>query len=123
MSESHCLVWRLSTPTCAIQELTKVPYTTSKLHKDVSKAQQERDMADTHEVLEYLTPRSPFCMNSTLHSIASVITADTTVNCDCAQQVGKKVLKGMVWKTTAQHTFKKKDHVVPFSNSNCDLAA
>ena len=90
-------------------------YTTSDQHKDVSKARQERDIADTLEVLEYLTPRSPFGGNSTLHSIALGITADATVHGDCAQQVGKKVLEG---KTTAQHTFKKKDQVCPLSNSN-----
>ena len=101
-----------------MQELTEVAYTTSDQHKDVSKARQERDMADTLEVIEYLTPRSPFGGNSTLHSIASGITADATVNCDCAQQVGKKVLKGMVGKTTTQHPFKKKDQVCPLSNSN-----
>ena len=49
----------------------------------LSKARQERDTADTIEVIEYLPPRSPFGGNSTLHSIASGITADATVNCDC----------------------------------------
>ena len=93
-------------------------YTTSDQHKDVSKARQERDMADTLEVLGYLIPRSPFGGNSTLHNIASGITADATVNCDCAQQVEKKVLEGMVRKTTAPYTFKKKDQVCPLSNSN-----
>ena len=107
MTESQRLVWLLSTPACvqvncAMQELTEVSYTPSDQHKDVSKARQERDMADTLEVLEYLTPRSPFGGNSTLHSIASGITADATVNCDCAQQVGGKVREGMVGKTTAQ---------------------
>ena len=44
------------------------------------------------------------------------------MNCDCAKKVGGKVggkvLEGMVGKTTAQHTFKKKDQVFPLSNSN-----
>ena len=61
----------------------QVSYTTSDQHKDVSKARQERDMADTLEVLEYQTPRSPFGGNSMLHSIASGITVDATVNCNC----------------------------------------
>ena len=103
MTESQCLVWLFSTPACASQELTEVSYTTSDQHKDVSKVRQERDMTDTIEVLEYLTPRSYFGGNSTLHSIASWITADATVNCDCVQQVGGNVLEGMVGKTTAQH--------------------
>ena len=43
MTESQRLVWQLSTPACAqvncaIQELTKVSYTTCDQHKDVSKA-------------------------------------------------------------------------------------
>ena len=101
---------------CAMQEPTEVSYTTSDQHKDVSKARQERDMAGTLEVLEYLAPISPFGENSTQHSIALGITADATVNCDCAQQVGKKVLEGMVGKTTTQHTFKKKG--IPLGNRN-----
>ena len=99
ITESQCLVWLLSTSACvqvncAMQELTEVSYTTSAQHKDVSKARQERDMVDTLEVLEYLTPRSLFGGNSTMHSIDSGITADAKVNCDSAQQVGKKVLEG-----------------------------
>ena len=123
MTESQRLMWLPSTPAyaqvnCTMQELTEVSYTSSGQHKNVSKARQDRDMANTLEVLEYLTPRSHFGGNSTLHSIASGITADATVNCDCAQQVDKKVLEGMVGKTTAQYTFKKKDQVFPLSNSN-----
>ena len=87
--------------------------TTSDQHQHVSKARQERDMADILEVIEYLTPRRPFGGNSMLHSIASGITADATVNCDCAQQVGEKVLEAMEGKTTAQHTFNKKYQVCP----------
>ena len=64
------------------------------------------------------TPRSHFGGNSTLYSIASGITADVTVNCDCAHQVGKRVLEGMVGITTVQHTLKKKDQVCYLSNSN-----
>ena len=65
MTVSLLFVWLLSTPVCAqvncaIQELTEVAYTTSDQNKDVSKARQRRDMADTLEVPEYLTPRSPF---------------------------------------------------------------
>ena len=109
MTEVQCLVWLLCSG--KLQELTEVSYTTSDLHKDVPKARQERDMVDTLNVLEYLTPRIPFGGNSILHSVASGFTADATVNCDYAQHVGKKVLEGMIGKTTAQHTFKEKDHV------------
>ena len=96
-------MWLLSTPACAqvnyaMQELTEVSYTTNDHYKDVSKALQERDMTDTLDVLGYLSPRSSFGENSTLHSIASGITAKATVNCECAQQVGKKVLEGIVGK-------------------------
>ena len=99
MTESRRLVRLLSTPACAhvncaMQELTEVSYTTSDHHNDVSKARQEMDIADTPEVLEYLTPISPVGGNSTLHSIASGNTADATVNCDCAQQG----LAGRYWK-------------------------
>ena len=63
MTESQRLVWLIATPACAqvyctIQELTEESYTKSDQHKDVSKARQEKDMADTLEVLEYRTRRS-----------------------------------------------------------------
>ena len=117
-TELQRLVWLLSTPACAqvncaMQKLTEVKYTTSDQHKDVSKARQDRYMADTLEVLVYLTPRGPFGRNLTLHSIVSGITADATVNCNCAQQVGGKVLEGMVGNPTAPHTSKKKAQVCP----------
>ena len=123
MTESQRLVWLLSTPACAqvncaMQDLTTVTYTSSEQHKDVSNARLERDMSDTLKVLEYMKPRSPFGENPTLHSIASGITADSAVNCDRAQQVGEKIQAGMVVKTIAQHTFKKKDQICPLSNSN-----
>ena len=69
MTESQRLVWLHSIPACsqvhyAMQELTKLSYTTSDQHKDVSKATQEMDMADTLDVLEYLPARSPLGGNS-----------------------------------------------------------
>ena len=113
MTESQRLVWLLSTPAgahvnCAMQELTEVSYTTSHQHNDVSKARQERYMTDTLEIIEYLTPRSPFGVNSTLHSIALRITADATLNCDCTTgwQEGTG-MNGREKHGTAQDTFKK----------------
>ena len=50
--------------------------------------------------------------NLTLHCIASGFTDDATVNGDGAQQVGKKVLEGMVGKTTA-HTHSRKNPDLP----------
>ena len=78
MTESQRLVWLLSTPACAqvncaMQEVTEVSYTTIDQHKNVLKARQERNMAYTLDVLDYVTPRRHFGGNSTLHSIASGI--------------------------------------------------
>ena len=47
-----------------------------------------------------------------MHSIASGIRADATINCDCTQHVGKKVLEGMAGKTTAGSSLPEAEFVI-----------
>ena len=56
MTETQRLVWCLSRPICAevndaMQQLTSVKYATSEQHKDLSKARQARDKADTNKLV------------------------------------------------------------------------
>ena len=87
-------------------------------HKDMSEPRQKKDMADTRELLNFLTPRDPFHENPTLHNIVTGVTADDTVNVDSAHTVGEKILNGMVGKSVAQYTFRKKDQAVTLGDSS-----
>ena len=93
MTETQRLVWLLSMKACsevnlAMQDLTTVNYMTSEQHniiseekkekvhhKDMSKARQRKDMADTGELLNFPIPRNVFNENPTLHNIVTGVTA------------------------------------------------
>ena len=54
MTETQRLIWLMSHPLCsevnsAMQQLTSINYSTSEQHKDMTKARQDKDMADTCE--------------------------------------------------------------------------
>ncbi len=85
MTDTHHPVWMLSANTCsevnlAMQELTPVNYMTSEQHIDMSASRHEKDMADTQKLIDFLTSRSPFHENTSLHSIITGFTADSTVS-------------------------------------------
>ena len=75
----------------AMQELTKVKYTTSEQHKDATSARQERDLTDTRKVIKLLIDRNPFNEDAgqSLHNIATGVVAHPSVNAEQAEQVGK----------------------------------
>ena len=82
----------MSHPLCsevnsAMQKLTSINYSTSEQHKDMTKARQDKDMADTCELLEFLESRNPFSENCNLRSIATGINADSKVNVDRARDI------------------------------------
>ncbi len=53
-----------------------------------------------------------------MHSIVTGVTADPTVNVKCAKEVGDNILKNMLGKSIAEHSFKKKEQVVTLSNNS-----
>ena len=123
MTETQRLVWLLSSTACAevnmaMQEFTSVTYMTSEQHKYISEARQTKDMKDTQEIITFLSTRSPFHEYSTLCNIATGVTADESVDVDCAKQVGDKILNNMMGKSVAQHSFKRKEQVVTLSVKN-----
>lgn len=123
MSETQRSVWLLSTPACAevnlaMQELTSVIYAPSEQHKEVSDARKEKDMADTKEILSFLTLRNPFHENPALHSLVTGVTAADSVNVDSALSVGEKILNDLDGKNVLQHSFRKKDQVVTLRSSS-----
>ena len=65
MTKTQRLVWCLSRPICAevndaMQQLTSVKYATSEQHKDLTKARQARDIADTSKLVSILAESKPF---------------------------------------------------------------
>ena len=60
MTETQRLVWLMPMPSCAevndaMQHLTGVMYHTSELHKETTKARQERDYKDTDVLTTFLS--------------------------------------------------------------------
>ncbi len=85
VTDTQHLVWLLSANACsevnvAMQELTSVNYMTSEQHIYMSASRHEKDMADAQKLIDFLTSRSPFHENTSLHSIITGVTADSTVS-------------------------------------------
>ena len=112
MSETQRNVWLLSMParaevTEAMQCLTGVRFETSEQHKDMGSTRQTRDVDDTLTLLDYLRNRSPFSHEPSLRSIASGLTAESSVNVEHSKNIGQKILNSMVGKQVEDFTFKK----------------
>ena len=59
MIKTQCLVWLMAHPVCAevnnaMQQLTGVQYNTSEHHKDLNTTRQEKYMADSCELIEFI---------------------------------------------------------------------
>jgi len=97
---------------------TEADYVTSDQHKDATPARQSRDDTDTRSLLDYLQHRNPFERDSSLQSIATGVTAESTVNADKAKEVGSKILQSTTGKNVSDFTFKKKDTVVTMDSKS-----
>ena len=96
----------------AMQELTGVNYDTGEQNKDMTHARQARDMRDTHNILNHLKERNPFCSDPSLRSISTGVHAHISVNVDQADTMGQNILENMEGQTTSDYTFKKKDQAI-----------
>ncbi|CAH3166903.1 unnamed protein product, partial [Porites lobata] len=106
MSETQRLVWLMSMPACAdinnsMQNLTGTNFLTSEQHKDTTKARKEHNQQDTNTIICYLSKRSPFDSESSLHNIATGVVADD-----------RKILASLTGKNAHEYAFHKKDQVV-----------
>ncbi len=72
-------------------------------------SRQEKDMTDTQKLIDFLTSRSPFYENTSLHSIVTGVTADPTVNVECAKEVGNNILNNMLGKALLNILLRKKN--------------
>lgn len=108
-SETQRLLWVLAMPACAeinnsMQQLTNVKYSTSPQYKEATDARVARVAKDTHEVLFYLSQRSPFTAETSLRNIATGVTAPPSVNVYESKSIGKRILASMEG-TQLPHTF------------------
>ena len=77
-----------------------------KTHKDLTDSRMNRDTDDVEKLLNYLIPLDPFEDIPQPRSISSGITADLTVNCDRAEEVGNNIMIKMEGKSVSNYTFK-----------------
>lgn len=116
MTEQQRAIWVLSRPACLeinllMQNLTKIGYSTSEQHRDMSSSRKERDFDDTQKLVGYFGESSPFRGDNQLRNIANGITSSQDVNVDEADVAGKLILSKMTGKTLKEQVFKKKDQV------------
>ena len=114
MTETQRLVWCLSRPICAevndtMQQLTSVKYATSEQHKDLSKARQARDIADTNKLVSVLAERNPFEESPSLQNIVTGVATREDVNVELAEEVGQKILEDMTGNSVNQYVFRKQN--------------
>lgn len=93
-----------------MQNITGETFRTSEQHKETTSARMAKDCEDIQNILQYLKGRNPFSTESppSLQSIVSGVTANFSVNCDTASNVGHKVLELMKGQNVTQFTFPKK---------------
>ena len=114
-------LWLLSMPACsevheAMQNLTATQYHSNKEHVEASNSRKVRDSKDIAEIEDFLKDHNPFTLDdSSLRNIETGATADAHVNADDAKMVGEKIIEKMSNKIVMEHTFKRKDQVVPLN--------
>lgn len=78
---------------------------------------QERDASYLKKFINWLHTHNPFNPNyqSPLISVYSGISADETINCDQAEEIGSKLQRNVVGKNFAEASLKRSDKVLPLS--------
>ncbi|CAC5412436.1 unnamed protein product [Mytilus coruscus] len=69
---------------------------------------QKRAKDDIMTVLSFIKDQYPFKGDDSLRNIDSGITADSSVNTDSAEEVGKGIIQSLVGKNIMDYTFRKK---------------
>ncbi|CAC5397934.1 unnamed protein product [Mytilus coruscus] len=77
---------------------------------------QKRDKDDIMTVLSFIKDQDPFKGDDFLRNIESGITADSSVNTDSAEEVGKGIIQSLVGKNIMDYTFRKKQKLITLSN-------
>ena len=116
MSEAVRLLWVHSSHKCAeihkaMTDITNHKHKTSEQHVDLRPSRINRDFADLITIIKWLLLHNPFLpIYPNLRSLASRLSstsADDGVNCDNAENVGKKIQNVLDGKPFTEIQFKK----------------
>ena len=104
----------------AMQELTATEFTTSKQHSECSEVRWKKDDKDTRALLGFLLLHNLFSStDNSLQNISTGMIADSSVNADCAKDVGHSIIENMAGQRVIDFKFKKKDQVIPMDTKRC----
>ena len=85
---------------------------------DFGPSRIECDWKDINLVRDFFKERNPFKYGPELCNIANGVHAHATVNVQEAEEMGKKIVSGMVGKTVDEISFKRKDQAVPHASKS-----
>ena len=82
----------------AMTSLTGLPHNSSEQHAEMGNSRSSRECRDLYKPIEWFDTNDPFDVsNVKLRSLASGFTARDSddINCDSAEAIGSKIMKGM----------------------------
>ena len=97
MSPSVCMLWVRSMNYCgslhqAMTSLTDHHHSTSHQHEELGVTRISCDYSDLQKILKCFEDMDPFDMSmTTLRSLSTGLTANQSVNCDNADEIGEKI--------------------------------
>ena len=114
MTNEQRLLWTMSASITAkyqqaMQEINNLRYSTSKQHKDLTKARLEKDKDDLKIIKDILKSCSTFSENPSLRNIVNGVIANLNVAVHEFEFIGKKLNDNMVGQPAFTTYFKLKD--------------
>jgi hypothetical protein len=116
MDVNNITHWTLSLPitssyNAALQEFEGLTTTSNDQHKEVARSRVERDKTDTDKIASQLKTHSPFASDPSLRNIVTGLVARPECNVQRWQEVGAKMVDGMVGTPIFSFSFRRGDKV------------
>lgn len=92
----------------AMQDFTKLSYTTSEQHKDVTEGRMQRDLSDLEKIKSKLVGCSPFSPDPSLRNIVNGVVAQEGVNVHEYESVGRKIMQKIIGQPSFMLSFSRK---------------
>ena len=117
MDELSCSIWLLPTLVNAeknqtMTEFTKMKCQMSNRHKDFSLSRIQKDHQNVQKMLEFLTERDPFHIDTVRINLKSGEVADESVNVLQAQAIGESLIQCIAGTSAFECKFRKKNMVI-----------
>ena len=117
ITESVLKRWVQGMPGCSalinhFQDYCGKQFLTGEQHVELRMSRQIRDSSDVDKLIMWFTTHSPFPDCVELMSISTGITATEAVNCDQANEIGKKVMHTLTDKNFGDLHLRRKDKVL-----------